>query len=63
MSLSHRASNSLVQEERANLSKPRLGHQTGPNQLPYRERAKGQEGGSEVAAAAGGMPVLFFFLI
>lgn len=47
---SRRASNGLGEEQRANLSTPRLGHQTGRNQLFRREEE--EEGGSEVAAAA-----------
>lgn len=58
---SRRASNTLAEEQRANLSTPRLGHQTGRNQLPHREREEGQEGGSEVAA--GGMPVFLGFFL
>lgn len=42
-----RASNGLGEEQRANLSTPRLGHQTGRNQLLRREEEEevgGQEG-------------------
>lgn len=58
---SRSVSNSLAEEQRANLSTPRLGHQTGHNQLPHREREEGQEGHSEVAAAGGGGKCWCFF--
>lgn len=44
-----RASNGLGEEQRANLSTPRLGHQTGRNQLPRRE----EEGEEEVGGQEG----------
>jgi len=50
---SHRASNGLGKEQRANLSMLRLGHQTGRNQLLRREEEKEKEGGLEVVAAVG----------
>lgn len=52
MCRSCRASNRLSEEQRANLSTPRLGHQTGRNQ-PLRREEEGDRRGSEVAVAGG----------
>lgn len=55
-----RASNGLGEEQRANLSTPRLGHQTGRNQpLRREEEEEGDRRGSEVATAAGGGLISF----
>lgn len=59
---SHRASNGLCEEQRANLSTVRLGHQTGRNQLLRRER--GGKGGAGVAAVKGdSFPLTFMHFV
>lgn len=55
---SRRASNAAGEEQRANLSTPRLGHQTGRNQAPRRVEGGvcvgGEEGGKRRTEGGGG---------